>query len=105
AAAALFFPFWLAIERGQIDLLLLLLVVLAWRARERAAVAGGLLALAAVFKPAVLGVLPALAAVGRWRWAGATAGWCAAAALATVAISGPALARAYATSVLPRAAL
>jgi alpha-1,2-mannosyltransferase len=105
AAGALSFPLWLSLERGQIDLLLLPLIVLAWRTRDRALVAGALLALAAVFKPALLGVVPVLAALGRWRWAGAVAAACAAVVLATVALSGPALAREYAVSVLPRAVL
>ncbi|HEY7375844.1 MAG TPA: glycosyltransferase 87 family protein [Polyangia bacterium] len=104
-AGALAFPVWLNLERGQIDLLLLPLIVLAWRVRDRALVAGALLALAAVFKPALLGVVPVLAALGRWRWAGAVAAACAVAALATVALSGRALAREYAVSVLPRAVL
>jgi len=105
AAGALFFPLWLGIERGQIDLLLLLLIALAWRARERALVAGALFALAAVFKPALLVAVPVIAALGRWRWAAAIAGWCVAAALATVAVSGPTLVRTYAVSVLPRTIL
>jgi hypothetical protein len=104
-AGALFFPLFLNFERGQIDLLLLLLLVLAWKARGRAPVAGGLFALAAVFKPALLGVLPVLAALGRWRWLGAVLGWSAAAALLTLAVSGPALMREYAGDVVPRALL
>jgi alpha-1,2-mannosyltransferase len=104
-AGALSFPLWLNLERGQIDLLLLPLIVLAWRVRDRALVAGALLTLAAVFKPALLGVVPVLAALGRWRWAGAVAAACAVAVLATVALSGRALAREYAVSVLPRAVL
>lgn len=105
AAGALFFPLWLGIERGQIDLLLLLLIALAWRVRERALAAGALFALGAVFKPALLVAVPVIAALGRWRWVAAIAGWCVAAALATVAVSGPALVRTYAVSVLPRTVL
>ena len=104
-AGALFFPLALNLERGQIDVLLMLLVVLAWNARGNAALAGGLLALAAVFKPALLGVLPVLAVLGRWRWVGAALAWSALALLLTVAISGWTLVHEYATSVLPRAAL
>jgi len=104
-AGALFFPLALNLERGQIDVLLLLLLVGAWNARARAPLAGGLLALVAVFKPALLGVLPVLAALGRWRWVAATLAWSALALLLTVGISGAALARTYATSVLPRAVL
>jgi Glycosyltransferase family 87 len=104
-AGALFFPLFLSFERGQIDLLLLLLIVLAWKARGRAPLSGGLFALAAVFKPALLGVLPVFAALGRWRWLGAVVGWCAAAGVATYAVSGPTLMQEYAADVLPRAAL
>jgi len=93
---------WLTIERGQIDLGLLLLIALAWRTRGRAFIAGAPFALAAVFKPALLVAVPVIAALGRWRWAAAIVGWSAAFALATAAISGPALIRTYALSVLPR---
>ena len=71
--------------------------------RRRAA--GAALALAAAFKPSLLGVLPVLGALGRWRWTAATLGGCAALAGLTVAISGPALLREYGAVVLPRAAL
>jgi hypothetical protein len=104
-AGALFFPLFLNFERGQIDLLLALLLVLAWKTRARAPAAGGLFALAAVFKPALLGALPVFAALGRWRWLGAVLGWSAAAGVATLAISGPALAHEYVDGVLPRALL
>jgi hypothetical protein len=104
-AGVLFFPLFLNFERGQIDLLLALLLVLAWKARARALAAGGLFALAAVFKPALLGALPVLAVLGRWRWAGAVLGWTAATGVATLVISGPALAHEYAADVLPRALL
>src|SRR5262245_42621368 len=104
-AGALFFPLFLNFERGQIDLMLALLLVVAWKMRARAVAAGGLFALAAVFKPALLGVLPVFAALGRWRWLGAVLGWTAAAGVATLAISGPALAHEYGSDVLPRALL
>ena len=104
-AGALFFPLYLDLERGQIDLLLLPLVLAAWLQRDRVLVAGGVLALAAVFKPALLGVLPVLFALGHRRWALATIACAAVAAAATVAISGPRLVREYVTDVLPRAAL
>jgi hypothetical protein len=104
-AGALFFPLYFHLERGQIDLLLLPLVLAAWLRRERAFVAGGALALAATFKPALLGVLPVMVALGHRRWALATIAGGAVVVAATFAISGPALVRTYATAVLPRAAL
>ena len=104
-AGALFFPLYLHLERGQIDLLLLPLVTAAWLRRDRVLVAGGALALAAVFKPALVGVLPVMLALGYRRWALATIACCAVAVVASVAISGPRLVRAYVTEVLPRAAL
>jgi glycosyl transferase family 87 len=104
-AGALFIPLTFHLERGQIDLLLLPLVLWAWSRRERVLAAGAALAFAATFKPALLGALPVVVAFGRWRWAAATIAFCGVAAIASVAISGPALVREYATVVLPRAAL
>ena len=104
-AGALFFPLYFHLERGQIDLLLMPLVLAAWLRRERAWAAGGVLALAATFKPALLGVLPVMFALGRRRLALATMAGCAVAAGATLVISGPRLVREYVTEVLPRAAL
>jgi hypothetical protein len=101
----LFFPLYLHLERGQIDLLLLPLVLAAWLRRERALLAGGVLVLAATFKPALLGLLPVMLALGYRRWALATTACAAVAAAATFAISGPRLVAAYVTDVLPRAAL
>ncbi|HEY5448518.1 MAG TPA: glycosyltransferase family 87 protein, partial [Polyangia bacterium] len=102
---ALFFPLYFHLERGQIDLLLLPLVLAAWLRRKQVFAAGGVLALAAVFKPALLGVLPVMFALGRRRLALATVAGCVVAAGATVAISGPRLVREYIAEVLPRAAL
>lgn len=102
---ALFFPLYFHLERGQIDLLLLPLVLGAWRMKDRPALAGALFAAAATIKPALLGALPAIVALGHRRWAAWTAGGAAAALLATVVVSGPALAREYASVVLPRAVL
>ena len=104
-AGALFFPLYFHLERGQIDLLLLPLVLGAWRMKHRPALAGALFAAAAAIKPALLGALPAIVALGHRRWAAWTAGAAAAALLATVGVSGPALVREYAGVVLPRAAL
>ena len=104
-AGALFFPLYLHLERGQIDLLLLPLVLAAWLRRNRIFLAGGVLVLAATFKPALLGLLPVMFALGYRRWALATIACGAVAVAATFAISGPRLVRAYVTDVLPRAAL
>jgi hypothetical protein len=84
---------------------LLPLVIAAWLRRDRVFVAGGVLVLAATFKPALLGLLPVMFALGYRRWALATIAGCAVVAAATVAISGPRLVRAYVSDVLPRAAL
>jgi alpha-1,2-mannosyltransferase len=104
-AGAAFFPLYLNLERGQIELLLLALVAGAWTVRDRAPLAGGLFASAAVFKPALLGVLPVLAALGRWRCLGAVFGWCAVFGAVTLVVCGPSLVREYGASVLPRALL
>jgi len=104
-SGALFFPLYFHLERGQIDLLLLPLVLGAWLRRERALLAGGGLALAALFKPALLGLLPVMFALGHRRWALATIAGCAVAAAATLALSGPRRVTEYLGGVLPRAAL
>jgi hypothetical protein len=102
-AGALFFPLYLHLEQGQIDLLLLVLLLGAWRLRERPVAAGALLAGAAMVKPALLVLLPILAALGRPRWVAATLGWGAGLLALTAIVSGPALRR-YVTDVAPRAA-
>jgi hypothetical protein len=104
-SGALFFPLYFHLERGQIDLLLLPLVLGAWLRQERPLLAGGVLALAAIFKPALLGLLPVMFALGHRRWALATIAGCAVAAAATLALSGPRLVAEYVGGVLPRAAL
>lgn len=104
-AGALFFPLYFHLERGQIDLVLLTAVLAAWRLKDRPAVSGALFAGAASFKPALLGALPAIAALGHRRWAAWTVGGSAAIVLATALISGPTLLRSYAATVLPRALL
>jgi len=104
-AGALFFPLYFHLERGQIDLLLLPLVLGAWRMKHRPTLAGALFAAAAMIKPALLGALPAIAGLGHRRWATWTVGAAAAALLMTAVVSGPALLREYAGVVLPRAAL
>jgi hypothetical protein len=105
AAGAVFFPLYLHLERGQVDLLALLGLLAAFRWRGRPAIAGGALAAAALLKPALLGALPVWVALGRGRSVAAAVGWLALASVATVAISGRALLTEYVTAVLPRAAL
>jgi hypothetical protein len=104
-AGALLYPLYVHLERGQLDLALLALLVVAFDARATAWAAGGALAAAAAFKPSLLALVPVLAALGRRRAAGAALAGTAAVVLATVPISGSALLREYATQVLPRAAL
>ncbi len=104
-ASALFFPFYRHLERGQIDLLILLLVAVAWRARARLLPAGAALAAAAPLKPALAGLLLVVWAGGRGRVALAAVAMGAAFAGVTVLVDGPGLVRAYATEVLPRASL
>jgi Glycosyltransferase family 87 len=103
--SALFFPLYRHLERGQIDLLVLFFLVVAWRTRARPLLAGAALALGAAFKPALLGVLPVLWAGGRARAALAALATGAAIFGLTLAISGPARLGEYLWSVLPRAAL
>jgi len=104
-AGALFYPLYLALERGQIEPLVLLLLTAAFRMRARPAAAGAALAAAVAFKPALCGVVLVVAALGRWRVVGAALAGLAVIALAGVALSGPALTVEYVTRVLPRAAL
>jgi hypothetical protein len=104
-ASALFFPLYRHLERGQIDLLVLFLLAIAWRTRARFVLGGAALALAATVKPALLGLLPVVWALGRARLAYATLGATAAILGLTMVVSGPARLREYVLSVLPRAAL
>jgi hypothetical protein len=106
-ASALFFPFYRHLERGQIDLLILLLLTIGWRARERAQpwVAGAALAAGMAFKPALAGLLPLVWAGGRGRVVLAALGAGAALVGLTVIVDGPARLAEYAREVLPRAAL
>jgi hypothetical protein len=101
---ALFFPLYLHLERGQIDLVLLVLVLGAWRLRARPVAAGALLALAPAVKPTLLLTVPVLWALGHRRFAGATLGATAAIVAITALVSGPALLHTYAAEVLPRVA-
>jgi hypothetical protein len=106
-ASALFFPFYRHLERGQIDLLILLLLAIAWRSRERAQpwVAGAALAAGMAFKPALAGLLPVVWAGGRGRVVLAALGTGAALVGLTAVVDGPARVAEYAREVLPRAAL
>jgi hypothetical protein len=104
-AGALFFPLYLHLERGQIDLFVLLLLAVTWRFRARVVVAGAALALAGLLKPAAFGLLPVVVALRHLRLAGAAAMGGLVLAGLSVAVSGPALARRYVADVLPRAAL
>jgi hypothetical protein len=104
-ASALFFPLYRHLERGQIDLWILFFLALAWRTSARPWLAGAALALAAAFKPSLLGLLPVLWAAGRARLACAALAAAVVVAGVTAAVTGPARLREYALSVLPRVAL
>lgn len=101
----LWLPTFVALERGQIDLLLFALLAAAWRWRERPAPAGLALALAILGKPFILGVLPLLLCARRWRWAAATVVALGVLGGANLLVSGRALTTEYLRQVLPRAAL
>ncbi|HEY4392584.1 MAG TPA: glycosyltransferase 87 family protein [Polyangia bacterium] len=103
--SALFFPFYRHLERGQIDLLILLLLALAWRARESAWLAGAALAATAALKPAFAGMLPVVWALGRARAALAALAVGGALVGVTALVDGPAALREYVTEVVPRASL
>ena len=105
AASALYFPFYRHLERGQIDLLILLLLALAWRARERPWLTGAALAASTALKPAFAGLLPVVWALGRGRAALAALVLGGALAGLTVVVDGPAALREYLTEVVPRASL
>ncbi len=107
--SALFFPFYRHLERGQIDLLILLALAIAWqqgpRTRTAPWVAGAALAASIAFKPALAGLLPVVWAGGRGRVALAALGAGAALLGLTALADGPARLGEYATEVFPRAAL
>jgi hypothetical protein len=105
AAGALFFPFYRHLERGQIDLVILLLLAIAWRTRGRPWIAGAALAASAAFKPAFVGLWPVVWASGRKRTALAALAMGAGVVGLTAVVDGPARLREYLTEVLPRAAL
>jgi len=103
--SALYFPFYRHLERGQIDLLILLLLALAWRARERAGLAGAALAASVALKPVFAGMLPVVWALGRGRAVLAALAVGGALVGLTALVDGPAALREYVTEVVPRASL
>ncbi|HEY6477592.1 MAG TPA: glycosyltransferase 87 family protein [Polyangia bacterium] len=105
AATALFFPFYRHLERGQIDLLILLLLAIAWRTRGRPWIAGAALAATVAFKPAFVGLWPVVWASGRARTALAALAVGAGIVGLTAAVDGPGRLREYVAEVLSRAAL
>lgn len=104
-ASALFFPLYRHLERGQIDLLILFLLALAWRTRARPSIAGAALALGMLFKPGLVLLVPVLWAGGRARVVGAALGAGLLLLGLTAVSAGPARLHEYLSSVLPRAAL
>jgi hypothetical protein len=105
AAGALFFPLYRHLERGQIDLFILLLLAIAWRTRGRPWIAGAALAATVAFKPAFVGLWPVVWASGRARTALAALAVGAGVVGLTAVVDGPGRLREYVTEVLPRAAL
>ncbi len=105
AAGALFFPFYRHLERGQIDLFILLLLAIAWRTRGRPWIAGAALAASVAFKPAFVGLWPVVWASGRARTTLAALAVGAGLVGLTAVVDGPGRLREYVTEVLPRAAL
>lgn len=105
--AAWFLPTLALLERGQVDgfvLLAILAAVSLMRARRREPLAGVVLALAALFKPHAVYLLPFLAVRRRW---GALAGFAAGAAglvLLSLALDGRAAVADYALHQAPRIA-
>lgn len=98
-------PVFTTLERGQIDLLLLPLLALAWRRRGTPLVGGAALAACALAKPFVLAVWPILIVARRGRLALAATGVVVALLGIGALVSGPALSREYLREVLPRAVL
>jgi hypothetical protein len=104
--SALFFPFYRHLERGQIDLLILLALAVSWRqGRTNPGLAGAALAAGIALKPAVAGLLMIVWAGGRGRVALMALGFTAALLGVTALADGPGRLHEYATEVVPRAAL
>ncbi|MES1210548.1 MAG: glycosyltransferase 87 family protein, partial [Pseudomonadota bacterium] len=104
-AGALFFPLWRHLERGQIDLLLLLLLALGWRFRRQAWLAGSAIGVAIAVKPALAGVALIVAALGYVRAAAAAGAALVVVAGVTIAVDGAPRLREYLAEVMPRASL
>jgi hypothetical protein len=103
--AAACYPVLLALERGQVDLFVLILLVVAFDVARRPLVAGAALGAATALKPGLALVFVVLATIGRGRVVAWALGTLAAVALASLALCGTSVTREYATVVLPRAAL
>jgi hypothetical protein len=104
-AGALFCPIYRHFERGQIDVLLLLLLTVAWRERARPIVAGLALAAAIAVKPTLAGVALIVAVLGKARVTVATLGGLALLVGLTTLVDGQARLREYVHVVMPRAGL
>jgi Glycosyltransferase family 87 len=104
-AVAAWPPVFTTLERGQIDLLLLPLLALAWRRRASPLVGGVALAVCALAKPFVLAVWPMLVMARQVRLVLAATGTVVALLGVGALASGPALSREYLMEVLPRAML
>jgi hypothetical protein len=104
--AALWPPVFIALERGQIDLLLLPLLAFAWwRRHDRPVLAGAALALATLAKPFLLLGWPLLLCARQVRVVAAASAALAILAAIGAGVGGPALSRRYLSEVLPRATL
>lgn len=106
---ALYFPLLAHLDRGQMDLVTLLLVMLGVERLTRPGsqaetTAGAWLALAALFKPHAVLLVPFLALRRRWRAILGYAGCGLLLLVVSLALDGPAAIRDYATEQLPRAA-
>ena len=102
AVAAAFLPVALALERGQVDLLLLPLLMTSWRARTTPVRGGFTLAFVVMFKPVAIGLLPMLACARQGRWLLWTCVGLFGFASLNVVVCGWASSRAYVADVIPR---
>jgi hypothetical protein len=106
AAMVFSFPLLTQLERGQIDLLTLALILsavaLMARGGAREAAGGALLALATLFKLTVLGLVPFLVLRRRWRALGGYGGGTLLLVLVSLGANGPAAVFDYWQGQLPR---